>query len=228
MVCYPYFEQINIKKDRTMYKVLLLVLLVNTMLFAAEATTKRKEGGYRTFQEMLLNSPSLQLEYYLDPLFDLRKEKRIDDNYIHKAVDRKDNLKVWIERKHGSFWGCCQKGVVHITPRTEVPHTTVPLHIFEKVSWFKAAEIPEDVVTVSTRTEVEHRREKIYKGYKLKPKTFYLHMQTGEQGLLTASKLKEFIADDAELLQDFAEELRQEELVVHYLEIYHRRLAERK
>lgn len=210
-----------------MYKPLLVLLLLNTMLFAAEPTSKRKEGGYRTFQEMLTDNPSLKMEYYLDPLFDLREDKRIPDNYIHKAVDRKDNLKEWTERKHGTFWGCCQKGRVHITPKTETPYTTVPLNMYEKYSWFTAAEIPKDVVTVSTRGEVDHRREKIYKGYKLKPRTFYLHMKTGEQGLLTPATLKVLIADDAQLLQDYEKEIRQEELVVLYLEIYHRRLSER-
>lgn len=206
-----------------MCKCILLLLALSSILFATEPTIERKEGGYRTFQEMKENNPSLHMEYYLDPLFDLRKDKRIDDNFIHKAVDRKDNLKGWTERKHGTFWGCCQKGKVHITPKTETPHTTVPLNIFEKYSWFKAAEIPKEVVTVSTRGEVEHRREKIYKGYKLKPKTFYLHMQTGEQGLLTVAKLKELIADDQELLLDYTKELRQEETMILYLEMYHRR-----
>lgn len=211
-----------------MTRSVLLLLFLCTILFATEQASKRKEGGYRTFQEMLADNPSLKMEYYLDPLFDLRADKRIDDNYIHKAVDRKDNLKEWTERKHGSFWGCTYKGTVHITPKTETPYTTVPLHMFKKFSWFQASEIPENVVTVSTRGEVDHRREKIYKGYRLKPKTFYLRMDTGEQGLLTPSKLKELIADDAELLQDYQKELRQEELVVLYLEIYHRRLDERR
>ncbi len=213
-----------------MYKIITGLLLISLSLLAETAKetapqVKRKSGGYRTFQEMKEDNPSLSTEYYLDPLFDVRKDKRITDYFVHKSVDRKDNLKEWSARKHGAFWGCTMKNKVYITPQTETPYLTVPLHIYKKYSWFTSAEISEDFVTVSTRGDDNPLREDIPKAIKLKAKTFYVIMETGEQGILTPAKLKEFISADAELLETYNKSARQEELMTMFLEIYHRNLA---
>lgn len=205
-------------------KNILLLCLLSFIVNASEAPIfackgKFKEGGYRSFEEMLQNNPTIEVEVELDPIENPQTESYIKDQYEHKYIDKKGKVKKWSNRKCGTFWGCSFGGVVYIKGKT-----TSQLHLREHYSWYKSANVPSALAGMNTGPNNNPAVRSYGNSKKLTYTYFYLDMKTGEQVLLNVRSLKKLIASDAELLADFSKEERPKEYLIDYLERLNRRL----